>query len=169
MPMNPQGFALAFSNENERDQFFDRCAKGVQVRPGTALSHVLACHLGLWGDEQALKDDAARIMNFELASWADANGEKRLNIPDELIMRSPSFRNGFDDCRAPNRHAMNKLSAELISAAPRATDPAPRVPTECTGIEYTAKIYFDLCKIADQYGRARRNFEDDVAGIGYRR
>lgn len=70
---------MAFTNESSREGFFNAAARGVTVAPGTAREHVLGTNLGIWGSRDALMLDAAKILSYELDSFARSAGWETLD------------------------------------------------------------------------------------------
>lgn len=169
MSMSFSKYNSAFSTEDERDAFFDRAARGVRagqaVRYGTAMEHVLATNLGVWGNEHALARDVSEILTLELDSWADANGEDRLEIPPPVLAETALFREAFSACREPNRreidHLVQNRREETLSTA---SDVAHYL-----GEDFVKSLYFQLCPLADDYRNLALDHRNRVIRLRMRR
>jgi hypothetical protein len=102
---------MVFTTAAEREEFFRRCGEVHDfVEFGDAMEHVRSSNLGIWGSEDGLRQDAARIVAFEL---------RRLEGPEvelhdvDPIKRTEAFSSAFRQARAPNKEAITKGMREL--------------------------------------------------------
>lgn len=163
MAMTFMNYCAAFSTKEERDLFFEMAARGLRagqgVRYGTAIEHVLATNLGIWGDEHALARDTAEILALELDSWADANDEDRLEIPPPVLAQSKPFLEAFAACRRQNLREIDHLvQTGRDESLPAETDVAVFL-----GEEFIKNLYFKLCPISDQYQNLAHFHRDRVS------
>ena len=165
MAMTYINYCAAFSTSEERDLFFELAARGLRagqgVRYGTAMEHVLATNLGVWGDEHALARDTAEILALELDSWADANGEDRLEIPPPVLAQSKPFMEAFTACRGQNLREID----HLVQTGRDESLPAETDVTAFLGEGFIKDLYFKLCSLADQYQNLAYFHRDRVSRL----
>jgi hypothetical protein len=167
-------FAQAFSSAEEREAFFRNAHRG--VKPGTAMTHVLASNVGIWGNVDELKRDAAEIMSYELDAYANARGEQRLSLPAEAIASSPAFSKAFAACRRFNaeevEQAVTKLRAEANPGMDFPPPPQRLVAEKDPAIAsfrsegFVADLYHALCSVADAYADEMEHHRRRLSSIG---
>lgn len=167
-------FTPAFSNEEGRETFFRNAHHG--VKPGTAMTHVLASNTGIWGNVDALKYDAAKIMICELDTYADQHGIDRLELPVEAIANSQSFTQAFEACR---RFNAEEIEAEVTRLRAKANPgmkfqaPSERLSAEdnpdiiryCSEA-FLAELYGALCRVAGAYANEIEHHRRRLSRIG---
>lgn len=165
MAMTYLNYTPAFSTEEERELFFDKAARGVRsgegVRYGTAMEHVLATNLGVWGDERALARDAAEILTLELDSWADQNAEDRLDIPASVLAQSKPFLEAFAACRSQNVREID----HLVQTGRDETLPPTADVNVFLKEEFIKNLYFQLGPMADGYRNLAQFHRDRVSSL----
>ncbi len=157
-------YPRAFIDAAGKDAFFAAAESGAAVKPGTAMSHVLGSNRFVWGDGMALMADAARIMKHELDAWCDDQGEERIALPPQVVMRSPAFRKAFEVCFAVGRHEIDDVwTLQRIAVNPGMDIPAPpaRVRAEddpavagALSDKLVEAVYAQLCRMEEDLRRA---------------
>jgi hypothetical protein len=156
---------MAFGDFTSRDSFFVAVAAGTQVvSPGTAMGHVLAVNLGIWGDENVLKRDAAAILLAEVGQWAKANGLAPLTeLPIEVVMNNRDFNEAFRACREVNRRAIQRAYEGLNGGRVTTSPAVPSEYEQYTTERWTETAYGLFYPRAAAYRRLLASREKRVA------
>lgn len=158
-----QEYPMAFSNSAEREVYFS-CER--EVEPGTAMKHVLATNLGLWGDREALAEDAARIMRFEINTLRKRQGKPLLqwNIPTGLIANHQMFRDIFNKLAAINS---NELDYCVRNGGEEKRSPLPDRASFLLGSGFTEALALAISGRAAKYASALNRSTDRLRDIEF--
>ena len=107
---------MLFTTAADREEFFRRCEEFPDaVDFGAAMEHVRSTNLGIWGDEDALRRDAARIVALEVrrleVGRLHHEGERLLDA--KIIMWTEAFQSAFRQARAPNQEEITDLAHSI--------------------------------------------------------
>lgn len=114
--LSAAGSGMAFHNQHDRDAFFAAAdADPSRVRFGTALEHARATNVGVWGREDLLREDCARIMKYELLNYIRRRKLPATleQVPVEVIGDTLAFCDAFSAARAPLEAALHNLVRSL--------------------------------------------------------
>lgn len=157
-----QKHAAPFGDAAGRDAFFaarDGTSAPARTEPGTAVEHVLGTNVGLWGDRGAMLFDAARILLFELRTWAADARVPAIEVPVELVMRTKSFAGLFPKLARVNADELDFL---LRSGGEEKQVTPPALPDPTAFLE---GLRDELAPMAARYSRLTSHYQDDVSTI----
>lgn len=81
---------------------------------GFAMKWVEDMKMGIWGNNDALQEDAAEMLLFEVKKLASKNGLFLFRVTPEHIRRTKAFKEAFDFARQKNKM---QTAAALIAQA----------------------------------------------------
>lgn len=143
-------YTMAFTTADARDHYFAGCeTKRIRPEPGTALRHVLATNLGIWGSVDSLRRDCADIMRWELEAWAERTHTQALRLPAEAIAANRLFQQAFAACAQVNADQIDALVSSMGSH--HRTAPVAQPPTHYLSEDFTRALYLSLARHRDAY------------------
>ena len=104
-----------FSDKTSRDQYFKRIEEDPQsVQYGDCVLHVLSTNLGVWGSEELLFEDCARILQAEILKKLSLAVDCQFEEPTiHTILHSYRFKVAMALARRPNRADMHNVVRSL--------------------------------------------------------
>ena len=140
-----QNFGMQFHTADERERYFARAAKDAAFVPfGAAYSHAASVNLGVWGSEDLLRGDCARLMAFEVANHATV---KKLEltgaINPEDVLKTDAFNRMFAQARSvPDARLENTLSCLGVKGSLHRFERFESLPTSHS-VQDTQQQVFD--------------------------
>lgn len=100
---------MLFTSPTGRRQFFQQADDDpATVSYGDAVRHLAGVQLGLWSDTEALRNDVARILSYEVANYSREAGNPA-RVTADLVRGTDAFREAFEAGLAPARRTLGQL------------------------------------------------------------
>ncbi|MCH8003822.1 MAG: hypothetical protein IH934_04265 [Nanoarchaeota archaeon] len=104
---------MVFHDEYQQEEFFRRAEQDPSTVPyWAAVSHAKGTNLGIWGDDDGLYDDCAKIMEAELKRAETEHG-LHFSITKDEIKRSEAFHEAYGFFRKPKEDSIHNLVRSL--------------------------------------------------------
>lgn len=102
-----------FESAEGRESFFRRVKLDpTSISYGAALSHAKGVNIGIWGRDDLLYKDCAKIMAAEFRR-IEVEYDIKLGITEEELRNSQEFRKAYEMSRAPKQAATHNLVRSL--------------------------------------------------------